>query len=104
MKLLIVVLGAVALATPSAAEPAFVEATIPASAVDFRDAAATAQFYATLRATAAAVCDTYAAHSRVTREDASCAARAVADVVRRLDKPMLTAVHAESRGGVSRRS
>lgn len=61
--------------------------------VDFRDAAAVRQVYSQIKLAASSVCDNYAAISRVTQADVACANKAVADAVRTLDRPLLTAMH-----------
>jgi|GEM_PF-6468875 len=70
--------------------------------VDFQDSAAVEALYAKLRRAAAAVCDSNSANPRVTQADALCTRQALTDVVRRVDRPILTATHdrAYSQGDV----
>jgi hypothetical protein len=42
---------------------------------------------------AQAVCDSYAANSRVTQADVACVDKALARAVRKLDRPQLTAIY-----------
>jgi UrcA family protein len=82
---------AVALPAQAASPPLPAERTVSAAHVDFGDAAAVDDLYARLKAAAAAVCDGYAANSRVTRDEIVCADRALGDAVRQLNRPALSA-------------
>ncbi len=100
LKTLVVAAGTLALITPALAAPtrsAGPQApdvrTISTAGVDFRDPAAVSAFYRRLRDAAGAVCDSYAANSRVTSQDVACTENALAKAVRELDRPLLTALH-----------
>jgi len=71
---------------------------VSTAGVDFRSEASVTDFYHRLDRAAWAVCDTYAANSRVTQGDRACAEVALARTVKTLDKPMLTAVHDAQHG------
>jgi len=95
LKLLCAAGVCLALATPAgaASAPPPAERTISAAGVDFHDPDAVRDLYARLRAAADAVCDSYAANSRVTQADVACSSQALAAAVRKLDRPALTAFH-----------
>ena len=95
-----VVFAAAALALAAAAAPAFAEviATAPAhqvstAGVDFRDQAAVKAFYSKLRVAARDVCDTNSASPTVTQQDQLCVQKALANAVRVVDRPLLTALY-----------
>ncbi len=90
----IVLAAAAVLVLGSAGLPAMAAETQPAqslnvAAVDFRDQAAVRGFYAELKDAAYSVC----ADRPSASENAACARQAVADAVRRLDRPALTALY-----------
>ena len=66
--------------------------------VDFRDEASVEALYSKLRRAAASVCDSYSANSRVTQADVACASKVLNDMVREVDRPILTAMHDSSYG------
>ena len=66
--------------------------------VDFRDQASVEALYSKLRRAAASVCDSYSANSRVTQADVACARKVLSDTVRKVDRPILTAMHDSSYG------
>jgi len=84
-----------ALAAPAlaASPPLPAERTISTAGVDFTDRAQALAFYGRLHAAAEAVCDGYVANSRVTQAEIACIDRTIAEVVRKLDKPTLTALY-----------
>jgi UrcA family protein len=77
----------------AASAPAPAERAVSTAGVDFRDPAAVRQLYAQLQVAAEAVCDSYAANSRVTQADVACVDKALARVVRKLDRSQLTAIY-----------
>jgi UrcA family protein len=77
--------------TPAAAPQWVVKAQ-----VDFRDEASVEALYSKLRRAAASACDSYSANSRVTQADVACAHKVLDDTVRRVDRPLLTAMHDNS--------
>ncbi len=91
----------------STTAPAFADETadfasrpVSAAGVDFRDRAAVQAFYARLQGAAEAVCDTYPARGRVSQEDQACVATTLAKTVRKVDRPILSALY-QSRNGRS---
>ena len=64
---------------------------ISVAGVDFRDEAAVKSFYSDLRHTAQAVCNTNSANPRIQQLDRACYERAMAQAVRKIDRPVLTA-------------
>ena len=71
--------------------------TVTTAGVDFRDRTAVDGVYRQMTRTAEAVCDSYAANSRVTAADRDCASKALANAVRRANQPVLTAVYESER-------
>ena len=95
-----VLFAAAALVLSAAAAPAFADsvATAPAhqvstAGVDFRDQAAVKHFYAKLRVAARDACDTNSASPVVTQQDQLCVQKALANAVRVVDRPLLTAIY-----------
>ena len=95
-----VLFAAAALALSAAAAPAFAGSASVAPAhqlstagVDFRDQAAVKAFYAKLRVAARDVCDSNSASPLVTQQDQLCVQKALANAVRVVDRPLLTALY-----------
>lgn len=100
LKMLCVAAGMLAWGPALAAsEPMPAQRAVSTAGVDFQDPAAVQAFYVRLRTAAETVCDGYAVNSRVTQADVACADRQVAQAVRTLDAPRLTALYAQ-RGAV----
>ena len=95
LKLLCAAGACLAMATPAnaASAPAPAGRAVSTAGVDFRDPAAVRQLYSRLQMAAEAVCDSYAANSRVTQADVACVDKALAQVVRKLNRAQLTAVY-----------
>lgn len=79
-----------------AAQPAGADQNISIRGVNFNNPANVDGFYVRLAKAAATACDSYAATGRVSVADRLCADRAVAQAVKTLNRPVLTAMH-ESR-------
>jgi UrcA family protein len=67
--------------------------TIALSGVDFRNPAAVRDLYAKLKTAANAVCDSYAANGRVSAADVACTHQVLGEAVRKVDRPVLTAMY-----------
>jgi UrcA family protein len=87
---LVVAAGGSALAA-SAPTPA--ERTVSTAGLDMADPAQAAVLLTRLRQAATVVCDSYRANSRVTQADVACADRVTYEAVRKLDRPVLTALY-----------
>ena len=95
-----VLFAAAALALSAAAAPAFAGGLgnapahqVSTAGVDFRDQAAVKAFYAQLRLAARDVCDSNSASPLVTQQDQLCVQKALANAVRVVDRPLLTALY-----------
>ena len=66
---------------------------LPTSRVDFGDPAQAKTFYAKVKRAATDVCTMPSISYVISRPDADCVARAVADAVRNADRPLLTAAY-----------
>jgi UrcA family protein len=71
---------------------------VVAAEANFQDEASVEALYSKLRRAAASVCDSYSANSRVTQADVACAKKVLNDMVRQVDRPILTAMHDSSYG------
>jgi len=99
-KLILAATAAVLIAAPALAETAPVGQDAPSQAVstrnvDFMRRAEVKRFYAKLRGAAEAVCNTGSA------VDASCQRQVMAEAVKTMDKPLLTALY-DAQGDSSR--
>lgn len=78
-----------------AAEPG-ANQSVSVAGVNFANPSDVRDVYARITLAASSACDSYAAKGRVSAADRACADRVVADAVKLLDRPVLTAMH-ESR-------
>jgi UrcA family protein len=97
-KLLLAAAAAFTLAGPAFAESVQGGEDAPTQAVSARGADFASQdqvkhFYAKLRGAAAAVCDSGSANPGISRGDAACVRQVMAEAVKAVDKPVLTAVY-----------
>lgn len=67
--------------------------TVSTAGVDFHDRAAVESVYVKMTRAAEAVCNSYAANSRVTASDRACASEALAKAVHAVNQPILTALY-----------
>ena len=95
LKTLCIAAGLMALAAPAIAADSLQAPTkaVSTASVDFHNSAAVRAFYSRLKTAANMVCDSYSANSRVTQADIACAHRALAEAVRNVDRPLLTAMY-----------
>lgn len=71
---------------------------VPASAVDFNNAAQVKVLYQRIDAAAREACSMNSANPALARPERECYARAVADAVRNVNRPLLTAAYDQDRG------
>jgi UrcA family protein len=97
-KLILAASAAILIAGPAFAETARTVQDAPAQAVsakgvDFASRAQVKHFYAKLRGAAQAVCDSGSANPRFSATDAACQRQVMAEAVKTMDKPVLTALY-----------
>lgn len=92
-KILLAAAAALTIAGPALAAPAGADQSLSVSGVNFNNAADVDAVYARITRAAATACDSYAAQGRVSAAARTCADRAVAQAVKALDRPVLTAMH-----------
>jgi UrcA family protein len=100
-KLLLAATAALLLAGPALAQAqeAAPTQTVSTRGVNFNDAAQVSHFYTQLWRTAYSVCDSNSANPVIGQADLSCVHRAMAQAVKSIDAPRLTAMLDRSMGG-----
>lgn len=100
-KLLLAATAALLLAGPvlAQAEEAAPRQVISTRGVDFSDAKQVHAFYTKLWRTAYAVCDSNSSNPRIAQADLACVNRVMAQAVKTVDAPRLTAMLDRSMGG-----